>query len=223
MGHPSTRALCRFLRLAQPNNRVTEADVAKLKDNIASCLVCDHFGPGPRRGRAGLSFEALYNFAVALDIVNLHGLSCVLMVCLGTTFRAAAFTSGETSGELFEVFHNNWVTKYGGAPKFVVVDQAQNLQSAEFQGLCAEMGVTIIDKGVEAHSSLGSGERFHKSLRETWDKCALESRNRNLSADALLSLEVFFSLNAVPDSSGRSSSLMVFGQVPPRIYTLRRS
>jgi hypothetical protein len=144
------------------------------------------------------------------------------MVCLGATFRAAAFTSRETSGELFEVFHNNWITKYGVAPKFVVVDQAQNLQSAEFQGLCAEVGVTIIGKGVEAHSSLGSGERFHKSLRETWDKCALESRNRNLSADALLSL-VVFSLNAVPDSSGRSSSLMVFGQVPPRIHTLRRS
>jgi hypothetical protein len=51
------------------------------------------------------------------------------------------------------------------------------------------------------------------SLRETWDKCALESRSRNLSADALLSL-VVFSLNAVTDTSGRSSSLMVFGKVP---------
>jgi hypothetical protein len=101
-----------------------EADMAKLKDIIASCLVCDRFWPGPRRGRAGLSFEALYNLAVALDIVKLHGLSCLSTVCLGTTFRAAAFTSGETSGELFEVFHNNWITKYGGAPKFVVVDQA---------------------------------------------------------------------------------------------------
>jgi hypothetical protein len=79
------------------------------------------------------------------------------MACLGTTFRAAAFTSGETRGELFEVFHNIWITKYGGAPKFVVVDQAQNLQSAEFQGLCAEVGVTIIDKGVESHWSFGSG------------------------------------------------------------------
>jgi hypothetical protein len=46
------------------------------------------------------------------------------MVCFGTTFRAATFTSGETRGELFEVFHNNWITKYGGSPKFAVVDQA---------------------------------------------------------------------------------------------------
>jgi hypothetical protein len=89
-----------------------------------------------------------------------------------------------------------------------------------FRGLCAEVGVTIIDKGVEAHWSFGSGEGFHKSLRETWDKCALESRNRNLSADAVLSL-VVFSLNAVPDSSGRSSSLMVFGQVPRPLASKR--
>jgi hypothetical protein len=124
LGHPSTQALCRVLRLAQINNPVTEAEVAKLKDVLASFLACDRFGPGPRRGRAGLSLEALYNLAVALDIVKLHGLPCLSMLCLGTTFRAAAFTSGETSGELFEVFHNNWITKYGGSPKFAVVDQA---------------------------------------------------------------------------------------------------
>lgn len=48
MGHPSIVALIRFLRLAQPNVPVTDADVERLKPVIAACLVCEN-GHQPRR------------------------------------------------------------------------------------------------------------------------------------------------------------------------------
>lgn len=213
MGHPSIVALIRFLRLAQPDVPVARDDVERLKKVIAACLVCERFGNNPRRIRVATPLEIVFNLCVALDFVKLSTLWVLSVVCLGTAFCAAEIVSGRTAREAFAAFHRCWICTYVGAPQYAVIDQESSLQSSEFVQYCAEVGTTVVDKAIEAHWSFGSGERFHAALRDVWYKTVLDARNLDLRARNLLALCVF-SLNATPDSIGRASSLVVFGQVP---------
>jgi hypothetical protein len=78
-------------------------------------------------------------------------------------------------------------------------------------GLASGCGIELQFSPVEAHWSLGSGERVHSLIRNVYHKVLMHAPY--LALETKLAWSVF-ALNATPPWDGTAASLLVFGTLP---------
>ena len=103
---------------------------------------------------------------------------------------------------------------YTGLPNRMLVDQGSAFGKS-FVSLGAFSNVEVERTGVEAHSSLGIGERYHQPLRHIYRKIMAETPK----ADPSLALAAAVkSMNDTPGPEGLVPSALVFGEFS-KVYT----
>lgn len=103
---------------------------------------------------------------------------------------------------------------YTGLPNRILVDQGTYFGDA-FNTLRAIANFTVDNTGVEAHSSLGLGERYHQPLRQTFRKVMSEHPNTPPSRALAASVKA---MNDTLGPEGLVPSALVFGEFP-RVFT----
>jgi hypothetical protein len=78
-------------------------------------------------------------------------------------------------------------------------------------GLASGCGIELQFSPVEAHWSLGSGERVHSLILNVYHK--VHKHAPYLALETKLAWSVF-ALNATPPRDGTAASLLVFGTLP---------
>ncbi len=79
-------------------------------------------------------------------------------------------------------------TLYTGLPNRILVDQDSNLGNL-FVDVASVSNVKVESTGIEAHGSLGIGERYHKPLRQPFRKIKVEYPQADLELVLQLSVE----------------------------------
>ena len=97
-----------------------------------------------------------------------------------------------------------------GTPKKIRVDQGTAFGEG-FISLAKASDVKVVRTGIESHSSVGIGKRYHAPLRSTFRKLKLEYAN--VSPCLLLSVAVF-AMNNTLGPEGVVPSVLVFGESP---------
>lgn len=80
-----------------------------------------------------------------------------------------------------------WASIYTVLPNKILVYQGRSFGNL-FIDLSCTSNVEIHRTGIETHSSLGTGERYHQPLRKTYRK--IVSQNPNLDQNLFLSISV---------------------------------
>jgi len=163
--HPSAEKLYNLLRRTRPEN-TTPATRKMLEDITARCDPCQRIRRGPTR------------FRVSLGVLH--------MVDDETKFSAAAILHRTNAGYIWDTFLKCWAAVYTGLPNRILVDQGTQLgKSQEFINIVGLHNVEFEGTGIEAHSSLGIGERYHQPLRNTYRKLQRWSRRNRPVAPSL--------------------------------------
>jgi hypothetical protein len=155
--------------MARPSS-VTDSDRALLKEVVEECTVCEKFGPRPRRQRAIIPAAVVFNHEVAIDVYYIHGFPALSVVCTATSYVSSSFLESRKSSVIWDTFMRIWVLNYAGAPAVVRLDAAGEHTSQEFRDLAASSGIELVFSAIEAHWSLGIGERVHSSIRSIFQK-----------------------------------------------------
>eukprot|EP00171_Calliarthron_tuberculosum_P022911 IDg22911t1 len=93
----------------------------------------------------------------------------------GTHFSAANFLSSISVECIWDSILNSWATIYTGMPNRMLVDQGSAFgKSDAFISIATRSNVQVETTGIEAHNSLGLGERYHQPLRNTFRKLRIE-------------------------------------------------
>jgi Reverse transcriptase (RNA-dependent DNA polymerase) len=213
LGHATADTTERFLSIAQPEP-LTNSDRKLLKEVLNECVVCEKFGPRPRRLRAIIPANVVFNHEVTLDVYYLHGYPALSVMCTSTSFVASSFLESRSSSNIWDTFTRIWCFSYNGTPTFLRLDAAGEHTSREFRELAAASGIQLVFSPVESHWSLGAGERVHASLRNIFQKLHLAAP---LTSYATKLKTADFAFNTCPPRQGSPPSLLVFGQVsrPP--------
>ena len=70
----------------------------------------------------------------------------------------------------WEAFLDIWCTQYTGYPQILRTDAGKAFESGSCKALCKENGIELIISEIEAHNSIGVGERYHSPLRRIYIK-----------------------------------------------------
>ena len=95
-------------------------------------------------------------------------------------------------------------------PNRILTDQGSQFGDV-FINIAAASDVKVDRTGVEAHSSLGLGERFHQPLRNTYRKRVVEHPNSDKTLALLLAVK---SMNDTLGPEGLVPSALMFGEYP---------
>ena len=152
-----------------------------------------------------------FNERILLDIVTIDSKPVLHIVDEGTRFSAAKFVPDVSTKTLWSTILECWAMIYTGLPNRMLVDQGSYFGET-FATLGALSNVDVKDTGVEAHSSLGLGERYHQPLRNTYRKIMSE---HPLTPPASALAASVKALNDTLGPEGLVPSALVFGEFPP--------
>jgi hypothetical protein len=138
LGHSNTESTERFLSMAKPHS-LAESDKALLKEGVEECTVREKFGPRPRRQKALIPANVVYNNEVAID--STPSMDFLPYVCSSTTYVASQFLESRKSSVIWDTCMRIWVLKYAGAPSVVRLDASGEHTSQEFRELAASSGI----------------------------------------------------------------------------------
>eukprot|EP00435_Cladocopium_sp_Y103_P010611 s801_g2.t1 len=194
LGHPPAQDLIRILTHAKASDRAIKL-VHKHKCSFCQSQVKPHV-PLP----AKTSRPQEFNQCVGIDVKNLNGWSPNQKIkALNIVDQASCyqlmipFHERETSEVLRREFANNWVRIFG-APKEVVVDQAQTNLGEGLQGYLESIGSHVHQIAGEEHWQLGRTEshggwfsrildrtvaEFVPQTKEDWESCVTHSHVKN--------------------------------------------
>jgi len=209
--HPAAERLSSLLARAG-GPKATPNARAELDRVAAACQVCQRLAKAPSRHRVALPAEGVtFNGTVYLDLMYLDGRSVLHVVDRDTAFSAAAFTRAEDVETLWQLYNIVWVHPYVGHPAVIHVDQGPQFTSAAWKALAASAGSEVQWSGIEAHNSLGVGERYHAFLRQIYRRVRME--HPRMLPGAALSLSVA-AMNTTAGPRGLVPTLLVFGVIP---------
>jgi hypothetical protein len=132
-------------------------------------------------------------------------------VCASTRYTAAGFMVSKSTADLWDTLQRIWILPLAGCPLNIRLDSASEHSSDEMSGLASGCGIELQFSPVEAHWSLGSGERVHSPIRNVYHKVHMHAPY--LALETKLAWSVF-ALNATPPRDGTAASLPVFGTLP---------
>jgi hypothetical protein len=132
-------------------------------------------------------------------------------VDLTTGFGAAQWLQGATVEEVWGTFLECWATVYIGYPNIMRTDAGFIFVSQKWKRFTDLSKIKLEQTGVDAHNSLGIGERYHGPLRREYHKFKKDFPSMSLE------LALHLAVNAMNDTMGPNglvTSLLVFGMVP---------
>jgi hypothetical protein len=91
-----------------------------------------------------------------------------------TTFQSSAFLPRVDVSAIWNTFISIWCNSYVGFPENMSTDRGSVFVSPEWVNACDLGNVHLRHTGVESHSSLGIGERFHSPLRTIYKNLQIE-------------------------------------------------
>ena len=214
--HPSTDKLYKLLRRARPEDTSPET-FATLQELARRCDTCQRIQSGPVRFRVSFGAENVkFNERIYMDIMYIDGKPVLHIVDEGTHFSAAAFLPDVSTKTIWTTILECWAAIYTGLPHKILVDQGSQFGEL-FVSIGAASKVQVDRTGIEAHSSLGIGERYHQPLRNTYRKLKIDFAN--VAPQLLLAMSVK-ALNDTLGPEGLVPSALVFGEYPStRLYT----
>jgi hypothetical protein len=152
-----------------------------------------------------------------MDMMFINGKAVLHVIDSATRFKAATFldSHSESYGQrldgIWDAFIDIWCSIYTGYPDRLRIDSESAFTSVKWKTLTGSRGITLLISGVEAHNSLGIGERYHGPLRRVYQK--IEHEFPHVGPALLLQIAV----KAITDTTGTNGlapSLLVFGVVP---------
>eukprot|EP00171_Calliarthron_tuberculosum_P018035 IDg18035t1 len=211
--HPKPERLYSLIKRAG-DREATPETMKKLENLTESCDVCQRLSEQPGRFRVSLpNEEIVFNRVVLIDLMYLDSKSVLHIICKDTLFSAAIFLSdGESAQNIWDAYMRYWVNPYVGFSKAIHTDQGPQFTSDKWKSLLLYAGIEQKLSGVESHSALGAGERYHEFLRQVYRK--VKAEHSRISADDCLSLAVS-AMNNTAGKNGLTPTLLLFG-VPPQ-------
>lgn len=212
--HPSPDKLFNLIKKARPEHATTETRAA-LEDITARCDPCQRIKQAPLRFRVSFGAEHVrFNERIIVDIMYIDGEPILHIVDEGTHFSAARFLPNVRSDTVWMTILSCWSSIYTGIPHRILVDQGSAF-GEPFANLCRVGGVEVQRTGIEAHSSLNLGERYHEPLRTIYRKL-MASHPR---AEKHLTLAMCVkAMNDTLGPNGVVPSALVFGE-HPQVFT----
>lgn len=208
--HPSAQKLFNLLKRVRPNEVTTET-LETLKHLFRRCDPCQRIQHAPVRFRVTVGSEDLrFNERVFMDIMVIERKPILHVVDEATEFSAARFLPDVSTDVVWKTFVECWASIYTGLPNRILTDQGSQF-GERFIELVRLPDVEVTRTGVEAHSSLGLGERYHEPLRSTFRKI-MKSRP-DVEKSFALSLSVK-AMNGTLGPEGLVPSVLVFGEFP---------
>ena len=128
----------------------------------------------------------------------------------GTHFTAAQFLPAVSTDSVWQALLNFWGSIYTGLPNRALLDQRSHFGQL-FIDVAKIHDIKVENKGIEAHSSLGLGERYHLPLRQTFRK--IMAQHKKTDCDLALTLSVK-AMNDTLGPEGLIPSGFVFGEFP---------
>lgn len=123
---------------------------------------------------------------------------------------AACYLPTVSTNDVWQTFVQGWASIYTGLPNRILTDQGSQFGDRFIQS-ARLAGVGVTRTGIEAHASLGLGERYHEPLRSTF-RSIMKSRP-DVDKELALSLSVKVMTNTL-GPKGLVPSALVFGEFP---------
>ena len=209
--HPSAQKLFNLLKRARPEDPTHET-LKVLEDLTKRCDPCQRIQNAPLRFRVSFGAENVrFNERVFIDIMYIDSDTVLHTVDEGTRFGAARFLSDASTKTIWKAIAEFWALIYTGLPDQMLVDQGSAFGDT-FISIVAASNVFVERTAVEAHSSLGMGERYHQPLRQTYRK--IKTDHPQSDKDLALAMAVK-AMNDTLGPEGLVPSALVFGEFPP--------
>jgi hypothetical protein len=205
-GHPSVQRLVRILQRAGE-----EVEQRAIEQLTKFCHQCQIHGKSPGRFKFTLKDEYEFNYSIVVDVMYLDGHPVLHVVDEATAFQAARFLNDLSSKETWEQLRHCWIDVYQGPPDVIVTDAGKNFVSAEFNQNAKAMNTEVKEVPVEAHNSIGKVERYHATLRRSFE--IIQGELPTVPKEMILQMAV----KTVNDSAGPDGiipTLLVFGAYP---------
>jgi hypothetical protein len=170
LGHASAKVMLRFLEggiLPAGFDSITRADIKRV---ISNCNIRERFGSKHLRPRAAIPSDVKFNESVYLDVFYMDGHPVLSALCAVTRYTAAGFMISKSTADLWDNLQRIWILPLAGCPLNICLDSASEHRSDEMSGLTSGCGIELQFSPVEAHWSLGSGERVHSLIRNAYQK-----------------------------------------------------
>jgi transposase InsO family protein len=152
-----------------------------------------------------------------MDLMFISGNAVLHVIDSATRFNAATFLDshtesyGQSSDGIWDASIDIWSSIYIGYPDRLRIDSGSAFTSVKWKTITESRGITLSISGVEAHNSLGIGERYHGPLRRVYQK--IEHEFPHVGPALLLRLSVK-AINDTMGTNGLVPSLLVFCVVP---------
>lgn len=209
--HPSANKLYNLLKKARPSDTTSET-LEALQELTRRCDACQRIQNAPVRFRVSLGSENLqFNEDVFMDIMYLEHKPVLHVVDAATRFSAARFLSDVSTTSVWAAFVECWASVYVGLPNRIRVDRGSCFGD-NFYTIAIGANIDVARSGIEAHSSLGIGERYHQPLRNTYRKAKL-SMASHIPDSSILAMCVK-AMNDTLGPEGLVPSALVFGVYP---------
>ncbi len=210
-GHPSTGRLMRILQRIESPEELPVSTRSMLKRVEKSCRACQLNGKTPERFRFLLTDESRFNHEVLVDILKLSDGQVLHVICSGTRYQLGMFVESVSSRYCWHSIQMCWSNILSGNPNIVRTDAGTNFDGKEFRDLASSAGVHVDVVPTEAHNKIGMVERYHKVVRDVYEKLKLEDS----TMDKHLRLSIAFRcINDSVGIDGLVPTLLVFGVYP---------
>lgn len=208
--HPSAQKLFNLLKRSRPEEATAET-MEVLKDLPRRCDPCQRIQHAPVRFRVTIGAEDVrFNERIFFDIMVLDGDPVLHIVDDGTKFSAARFLPDVSTDTIWKTIVECWSSIYTDLPNRILTDQGSQF-GEKFIDLDRLANVEFNRTGIEAHASLGLGERYHEPLRTTFRKIKIS--RPDVDKDLALACSVK-AMNDTLGPEGLVPSALVFGEFP---------
>ena len=159
----SAEKIFNMLKKARSEEATTET-LEILQDLSKRCDPFQRIHTAPTRFRVSFGAKNVcFNGRILLDVVTIDGKPVLHVVDEGTHFSAARFVPDVSTNTIWSTILDCWAMIYTGLPNRILVDQGTYFGDT-FKTLGALANISVDSTGVEAHSSLSLGERYHQPL-----------------------------------------------------------
>ena len=216
--HPPDEKLLNLIKRARPSE-CTEETTNMLRRVSENCDTCQRISQAPMRFKVTLPSEKdlVFGEELSMDLMFIDRNAILHVLDTATRFSSATFLDsngseyGQTAYGVWLAFLECWCTLYTGYPNRLRTDYGSIFTSPKWKELTNENGIQLRISGIEAHNSLGIGERLHDPLRRIYRKIRKNATGTNQQTALRLTLKA---MNDTMGENGLVPSLLVFGIIP---------
>lgn len=134
-------------------------------------------------------------------------------------FSAAAFLKDSSTTTIWNTFVRIWSSVYIEFPGSVLPDQGSVFLSREWKYNCECSRIYLLNTGTESHSSLGTAEKYHSTLRKMYRKVLFDHLKM---PDGIALAKSVQAMNETVGAHGLVPTLLAFEVIPKLPYISER-